>query len=66
MSGMMSLSITAVMVCVLDAVFLFDKALMLRDTIKGTPVYAIELQSIHVNYVLYFSDHKAHFFFRKM
>lgn len=39
MSGMMSLSITSVMGCVLDAGFLCDKALMLRDAIKGTRVY---------------------------
>jgi hypothetical protein len=53
MSGMMSLSITSVMRCVLDAGFLCDKALMLRDTIKGTRVYAIILQSIHMNYVIF-------------
>jgi hypothetical protein len=53
MSVMMSLSITAVMGCVLDAGFLCDKALMLRDTVEGTPVYAITLQSIHVNSVIF-------------
>ena len=45
-SGMMSLSITSVMGCVLDAGFLCDKALMLRDIIKGTHVYAIILSSV--------------------
>lgn len=32
--------------CVLDAGFLCDKALMLRDIIKGTHVYAIILSSV--------------------
>jgi hypothetical protein len=49
----MSLNIAAVMGCVLDAGFLCDKALMLRDTIKGTPVFAITLQSVYVNGVTF-------------
>jgi len=53
MSGMMSLSITSVMGCVLDAGFLCDKALVFRDTIKGTHVCAITLHSIHVNCVIF-------------
>jgi len=35
MPGMMSLSFTSVMGCVLDAGFLCDKALVFRDTKKG-------------------------------
>jgi hypothetical protein len=37
----------------LDAGFLRDKAVMLRDIMKGTHVYAIILQSVHMNCVIF-------------
>lgn len=51
MSGMVSLSIIAVMGCVLDAGVLCDKALMLRDTCicHNTSVILHELCNIYTH-----------------
>ena len=50
---MVSLSISAVMGCAVDAGLLFDKAAVLSDTIKGTAVYSVTFQSIHMKFMIF-------------